>query len=134
MKKILLDTNAYSHLLRGDQTVFHTLSQSETIYFSIFVMAELLTGFKQGNKEISNKDLLFRFISKPTVRVLDATIETAQIFSQIKTALSEAGTPIPIHDIWIASHAMEIGAVLVTYDDHFKKIYGLRLWDNIGQP
>ncbi len=54
--------------------------------------------------------------------------ETADIFGMLKSALKKAGTPIPINDIWIASHAFETGALLVTYDRHFDKIQGLRLW------
>ena len=32
---------------------------------------------------------------------------------------------------WIASHAIEIGAQVVTYDKHFKKVQGLLLWDKL---
>ena len=49
----------------------------------------------------------------------------------VKTSLKQAGTPIPINDVWIASHALEIGAVVVTYDKHFAMVPGLRLWCNI---
>jgi tRNA(fMet)-specific endonuclease VapC len=33
-------------------------------------------------------------------------------------------------DIWIAAHTMETGSTLITFDVHFKKIDGLRIWDN----
>jgi tRNA(fMet)-specific endonuclease VapC len=44
----------------------------------------------------------------------------------------KSGTPIPINDIWIAAHSLETGSILVTYDDRFALIPGLRLWDEIG--
>jgi len=46
----------------------------------------------------------------------------------LKDNLRKLGTPIPINDVWIAAHALETGSVLVTYDDHFSRIPGLRLW------
>ena len=131
MKKIILDTNAYSSYLRGDHNVLEALSKADIVYLSIFVLAELYYGFKGGTKEKTNKGLLEKFIQKPTVTILNATSETSEIFAEIKHSLKKTGSPIPINDVWIASHSIETGSVLVTYDTHFKKIPGLRLWDQI---
>ncbi|RKX61692.1 MAG: twitching motility protein PilT, partial [Thermodesulfobacteriota bacterium] len=65
------------------------------------------------------------------VTILNASNETAEVFGMVKTSLRQAGTPIPINDAWIASHALEVGAVVVTYDKHFAMVPGLRLWCNI---
>lgn len=129
MKKILLDTNAYSHLMRGDEQVFSMISSSEVIYMSVFIIGELYSGFKGGTKEHQNKDLLHKFLDKPSVQILEATMETAAVFAQVKYGLKKAGNFIPIHDVWIASQVIETGSVLVTYDLHFLKVPGLRLWD-----
>jgi len=66
------------------------------------------------------------------VTVLEATIETTDVFRLIMASLKNSGNPIPINDVWIAAHAVETGSILVTYDDHFAVIPGLRLWDEIG--
>ena len=132
MKKILLDTDAYSSLLSGDSNVLDILSKANIVYMSIFVIAELYTGFKGGRKEKENKTLLQTFLDKPTVNIMEASLSTSEIFSEIKHALKASGKPLPINDIWIASHARETGAVLVTYDKHYKSIPGLRLWDHIS--
>ncbi len=128
MRKILLDTNAISSLLRGDDKVLEKIIEADIVYISIFVLAELYTGFKGGNKEKENNLLIKNFISKSTVKVLSGTIETAEIFSEIKNQLELNGTPIPINDIWIAAHSIETGSVLITYDKHFNHIPGLRKW------
>jgi tRNA(fMet)-specific endonuclease VapC len=128
MKKLLLDTNAYSRLLCGDQDVLEALGRATTVYMSIFVMGELYTGFKGGNRESENRSQLQEFLRRPTVRILVATEETAEIFGTIKHQLSKAGSPVPINDVWIAAHAMESGSHLVTFDTHFEKIAGLLLW------
>jgi tRNA(fMet)-specific endonuclease VapC len=131
MKKIILDTNAYSAFLNGEEKILNILSGADTVYMSIIVIGELLAGFKGGSKEAKNRDILHKFFDKPTVLILDATMETSEIFALIKTTLKKSGTPIPINDVWIAAHAMETGSVLITYDGHFKNIPGLRLWDEL---
>ena len=32
-------------------------------------------------------------------------------------------------DVWVAAHGIETGSTVITYDRHFKKISGLRLWN-----
>jgi tRNA(fMet)-specific endonuclease VapC len=129
MKKILLDTNAYTSCLSGDERVLAAMSAAEIVYISVFVMGELFAGFKGGNRESQNKQLLKRFLQKSTVNILDATGDTSEIFGQVKDSLKRAGTPLPINDVWIASHVIETGSILITYDGHFKKIQGIRIWD-----
>lgn len=128
MKRILLDTNAYAGLLAGDTSILDEVAEAEQIHLSVFVLGELLAGFRGGARLAQNRQWLKTFLAKPTVSFLSASTETAEIFGQIKNDLRKAGTPIPINDVWIAAHAMETGSVLVTYDRHFQGIPGLRLW------
>ena len=37
MKKVLLDTNAYTTLLRGDEAVLEALGRAETVFISVDV-------------------------------------------------------------------------------------------------
>jgi tRNA(fMet)-specific endonuclease VapC len=128
VRKILLDTNAYIHLLAGDQAVLDVLSEADTVLMSIFVLAKLCAGFKGGNRESVNRSLLRDFLRASTVRILSATEDIAEIFAKLKQSLKVAGTPVPINDLWIASHAVENGAQVVTYDAHFRSIPGVLLW------
>jgi tRNA(fMet)-specific endonuclease VapC len=127
MKKIILDTNAYSAFMNGDEAVLSALGAAEVVYLSVFVLGELLTGFAGGKKEQENRRLLEQFKSRSTVKILNASEDTSEIFAAIKHTLAKAGTPIPINDIWIASHAIETGSLLVTNDGHFKMVAGLRI-------
>ena len=131
MKNIVIDTNAYTRLLAGEEDVLDVIGTAEIVYISIFVLGELYAGFAGGTKKRGNKDALNRFLLKPTVKILNATSETAKIFGMVKQNLKKAGTPLPINDVWIAAHALETGSTLITYDSHFKKIAGLRRWDEI---
>lgn len=50
---------------------------------------------------------------------LPVTLVTADRFGRVAAALRRRGRPIPTNDVWIAAHAMESGADLVSLDRHF---------------
>jgi tRNA(fMet)-specific endonuclease VapC len=129
MNKILLDTNCYVAYLAGDREVLQMLTEAKTTFMSIFVLGELYAGFIGGTRERENRNILSIFLKKPSVTILNASSETAELFGTVKGSLKQAGRPIPINDVWIAAHSLEYGAVLVTRDKHFFNIPGLRLWD-----
>ena len=131
MTKILLDTNAYSSFLSGDKCVFDYIVEAEVIYISTIVIGELFAGFHGGGKLSQNREELKSFLNKDGVEVIDVTIETAEIFGEIKAGLSKKEKMIPLNDIWIAAHSIETGSKLVTYDKHFKNISGLRIWEEL---
>lgn len=131
MKKILLDTNAYSALLKGDGKVFEVLAKAEMVYMSAVVLGELLAGFRAGSRFGENKHRLEHFLERPQVALLGVGLETADVYGLVKHQLKQDGRPIPLNDVWIAAHVLEMGAVLVTYDKHFQYVAGLRLWDEI---
>ena len=129
MNRVLLDTNAYSQYLRGDEAVLDAISSARQVYMSAFVMGELYAGFKGG---VQNSRKLFipqAFLNKPSIEIINATIETAEIFAHIKDQLKRSGHPIPINDVWIAAHTFETATELITYDHHFKYIEGIRMWN-----
>jgi tRNA(fMet)-specific endonuclease VapC len=123
--KRLLDTSAYSELKRGNQAVAGLVRDSEHLYFSSIVAGELLYGFRCGGRYEQNWRELQQFIARPFVTLLDVTLTTADRFGRVARALRNKGTPLPSHDIWIAAHAMECGAELVSLDQHFAHIDGL---------
>jgi len=129
MNRILLDTNAYARLLAGDERILAALAGADRVYMSVFVLGELNAGFRAGKKGRENRGILERFLEKPSIAVLEATRETAEFFGIVKDSLRKAGKPIPLNDVWIAAHALEIGSVLVTYDSHFRAVPGLRIWE-----
>jgi tRNA(fMet)-specific endonuclease VapC len=53
------------------------------------------------------------------------TLTTAERFGRIAAALRRRGTPIPTNDIWIAAQAMESGAELLSFDEHFAEVDAL---------
>ena len=129
MRKVLLDTNGYTRFLQGDEDVLDEMSDADTVLMSIVVLGELHAGFAGGRHKKRNTSQLNQFLAKPTVEMVDATHHTAEIFGHIKNLLKQNATPIPINDVWIAAHVVQTGAKLVTFDRHFLKVPGLRVWD-----
>ena len=123
--KRLLDTNAYVALKRGHEGAADLVRASSELAFSTIVLGELLFGFRNGNRLAKNVAELDEFLADVRVDVLAVSTTTADRFGRIASALRKAGKPIPTNDIWIAAHAFESGAELVTFDDHFAAIPGL---------
>lgn len=121
----LLDTNAYVGLKRGDSNVEDLVRSCEHLYFSIIVLGELYFGFHDGSRLRRNVSELEEFLSHPFVSIALLSRTTADRFGRIATQLKRAGTPIPTNDIWIAAQAMELGAELISFDDHFEHVPGL---------
>jgi tRNA(fMet)-specific endonuclease VapC len=65
------------------------------------------------------------FLESPYVSLVPVTLTTADRFGRIAAALRAKGRPLPTNDIWIAAHAMETGAELLSFDEHFGAIDGL---------
>jgi len=129
MKKIVLDTSAYSRLMKGEKQVEQALNIADKVYLPLFVVAELLTGFKSGNREKENRSVLAKFESMETVERYYPTNETIELFSDILLSLKKAGKPIPVHDIWIAAIAIETGSEIITFDSHFDAVEKARVWN-----
>jgi len=125
MRPILLDTNAYSDLRRGDANIVEIVQLSEKLVMSPVVIGELLFGFDNGTKTAQNRQDLQKFLDSSRVTVLPILSETSLYFSQVMLSLKRKGTPIPTNDIWIAAQAFEHGCVVCTRDSHFRLIDGL---------
>jgi len=125
MKGLLIDTNIYTHALKGDPETVSILQQAKEIAICSISIGELLSGFKAGRKEKKNREELAEFIDTPRVRLYGIDEDTAEFYAAILNRLSKKGKPIPTNDIWIASVSFQHGFPLFTKDRHFKNIYGL---------
>lgn len=121
----LLDTNAYTAWKRGHTDVVGIVRRSEKLLLSSIVAGELLFGFRCGSRFERNRRELEDLLRSPYVSFLPVTLVTTDRFSRIAAGLRRKGRPIPTNDLWIAAHAMESGADLVSFDRHFGEIDGL---------
>jgi len=123
--RVLLDTNAYSALMRGHDGVSERVRRAERVLLSAVVAGELMFGFRAGTRFEQNVRGLHAFLDNPYVDFLPVTLSTADRFGRIAAALRRRGRPIPTNDIWIAAHAFESGAELLSFDEHFHAVAGL---------
>ena len=123
--RILLDSNAYSAFMRGSHEVRELIQAAEEVLFSAVVVGEQLYGFRQGAHFEQNLAELRSFLERPYVSFVPVGPVTADRYSRVMTALRAKGRPIPTNDVWIAAHAMETGADLVSDDSHFERVDGI---------
>ena len=116
-----------SHAMRGDTEIIKALQQVAHIGICAISIGELLSGFKAGNKEKTNRRELNQFLDSPRIMLYSINEETAEYYCLILDQLKNDGTPIPTNDIWIAAVAFQQGMPIYTKDQHFTKIKGLLL-------
>ena len=123
--RVLLDSNAYSQFMRGREQVIRIVRDAEEVLLSAVVLGELLYGFRHGSRYERNARVIRTFLDDPYVSLLPIGETTADRYSRIAASLRAKGRPIPTNDIWIAAHAMETGADLVSADHHFEYVDGI---------
>ena len=125
--RLMLDTNRYDDLNRGDLPVVQRVESAAEVWLSFIVIGELRAGFLLGSQQQRNHELLAKFLSKPNVDILLPTAETTEFYAQTWGTLRKLGTLIPTNDIWIAALALEHDLTLDTRDQHFRHVPGLKL-------
>jgi|BarGraNGADG00212_1021973.scaffolds.fasta_scaffold01555_4 tRNA(fMet)-specific endonuclease VapC len=125
IRRLVLDTSAYSHFRAGHQTVLDLLAAADAVLLPATVLGELEAGFEMGRRALENRTTLARFLQEPFVTVLPTTPEVARRYGQTFARLRQAGTPIPTNDIWIAAATLDAGGRLLTFDAHFQQVTGL---------
>lgn len=123
--RLLLDSNTYSLFFRGHAQVGELFRHADEVFLSAVVVGELLAGFRRGSRFEQNLTELRTTLDSPLVTFVPVGSVTADRYSRIVASLRNKGRPIPANDAWIAAHAMETGAYLVSADRHFEHVDGI---------
>lgn len=123
--RVLLDTDAFVALMRGHEVVAARVRAATEVFLPGIVVGELLAAFRGSGNHARYRQDLERFLAEAHVRVPSVTVTTADRFARIVSALGAKGVTLPANDIWVAAHAMETGADLLSFDPHFASIDGL---------
>src|SRR2546423_15203184 len=108
--------------MRGDPQVVQLIDAADWIGVPAVVLGELWVGFLRGRRFSENDRELRAFLANSSVAAVDITPEVSRAYADLVIALREAGTPIPVNDIWVAACAVTAGASVLTYDSHFRQI------------
>jgi tRNA(fMet)-specific endonuclease VapC len=122
VRRLVLDTSAYSRMRAGDGRVLDLIAAAEIVFMPVTVLGELGAGFELGSRQRENRMILAEFLGEPFVAVLPTTPDVARRYGQIFAQLRRAGTPIPVNDIWIAATTIDCGGHLVTFDGDYEQI------------
>ena len=129
----LLDTNILIYLLknRPPQVAerIDALADDDSLAMSFITWAELLLGAEGSRRREATLVQLHALARQ--VEVLDPEGPAiCRHYAEQATALKRQGTPIGANDLWIACHALALGATLVSHNvREFQRIEGLQLAD-----
>jgi len=129
----VLDTNAFSALMKGSPAVVERLAATEPAQIAVPqpVLAEIAYGIERLSHSKRRTALDGRFdllcVELPRAEWTDAV---SRMYGRIKAMLERRGTRIEDFDAAIAAHALALDATLVTADlDHMVRVPGLRVED-----
>ena len=128
--RYLLDTNTASYVIRGNFPRVRERSlrvPAGEIAISVVTEAELRFGAARLPEVARIRVLVREFLA--AVPALPWTSEAAIHYAHLRLAAERSGTPLGTLDLMIASHALALGAILVTHDRGFKRLTDLELED-----
>lgn len=122
--RYLLDTNIVIALFSEEASVQMHIAEAEEIFIPSTVIGELFFGAFNSTHQDENISRIEEFSRFNAV--LHCGVATGKEYGRIKALLKKKGTPIPENDIWIAAVAFEHNLTMVSRDEHFTVIEGLR--------
>src|ERR1035441_4848304 len=94
---------------------------------SVVTEAELRFGVARRAEATTLKTVVEEFLLR--VEVLPWNSEAAQRYARIRAALEKEGSPMGNLDLMIAAQAVAAETVLVTHDQVFRRVKGLKVED-----
>ena len=87
--RVSLDSDAYSRLVRGDESVGNPVRDADEVLMSAVVVGELLAGFRNGTRFETNYAELQSILAAPGVSLVvigPGTLRKYNVFAQIERA------------------------------------------------
>ena len=125
----MLDTNICGYIIKNKplhiKEKLQEIEKNHTIGLSSIVVSELLYGVKKkGSSQLY--EIVLSFISN--FHIYDFDKNSAFVYGEVRADLETKGTIIGSNDLFIASHAKTLGAILVTNNEkEFQRIDGLQI-------
>ena len=121
---MILDTNGLSALADGDKKLEPVLQEVDELAIPVIVLGEYRYGIRQSRHRTRYERWLAELIAGCRVLVVDE--ETARSYAEVRDDLKRSGRPIPGNDVWIAALARQHALPLLSRDQHFDFVPGLR--------
>jgi tRNA(fMet)-specific endonuclease VapC len=127
---MVIDTNIYSGLKQSTPSTLKLLVAEKRLAVPLPVIAELKFGFVNGTRSALNRATLDDFLAQTFVEVLFPTLQTCDLYAELRLHTKQLGKSLSNNDVWIAALAREDGDTLVTYDKDFsvfQELFGGKL-------
>ena len=128
--RYLLDTNTVSFFIRQASPLLQKrlrATSAASIALSVITEMEIRFGLAR-NPSLKIGPAVEAFLQG--IDVLPLTSDAARHYARVRADLEARGTPIGPLDLLIASHALALGAVLITTDlSELRRVPGLRSED-----
>ncbi|MCX6973246.1 MAG: PIN domain-containing protein [Verrucomicrobia bacterium] len=121
--EVILDTNALSAWLDGDEELKLKISSATTVWLSPIVLGEYRYGIKGSRHKNMYESELAELERDLPILLIDAS--TSESYAEIRCGLQKTGRTIPWHDVWIAAQAKQHGFQVVSWDKHFDNVSGV---------
>lgn len=121
---MILDTNGLSAIADGEVELEPILQKATEVAIPVIVLGEYRYGISQSRDRARYEEWIEKYLSAFRILVVDE--QTAVTYSDIRTELKKAGTPIPSNDVWIAALCRQHSMPLISRDRHFDDVQGLK--------
>jgi predicted nucleic acid-binding protein len=121
---VILDTNGLSALADGDVTLEPLLRKAAAVALPVIVLGEYRYGLQQSRHRARYERWLAEAVG--AYQVLDVDEGTAGHYAEVREELKRKGRPIPANDLWIAALARQHRLPLISRDQHFDYVPGLK--------
>jgi tRNA(fMet)-specific endonuclease VapC len=124
---LILDTNALSAAADSEPSAFEIVARAEHLAVPVIVLGEYRLGIALSRHRAIYENWIREWIV--SVTVLDIDDETAHSYAAIGLELRKKGKPIPTNDLWIAALCHQHSLPVLSRDQHFDVVPGLRRID-----
>lgn len=121
---MILDTNALSAFIDGEPAVGVRLASEAHVAIPVIVLGE----FRYGIAGSRYRDRYERWLRDHLsgFEILGVTEPTTVTYARVRVSLKKLGRPIPANDAWIAALALQHRLPVMSRDEHFDSVPGLR--------
>lgn len=121
---MILDTSALSAFVDGDAGVAARLSAESRVALPVIVLGEFRYGITRSRHRRAYEHWLDEYLSD--FEILPVNERTTLAYAAVRTSLKKTGHPIPANDAWIAALAMQHRLPVLSRDEHFDVVPGVK--------
>jgi len=121
---LILDTNALSAFVDGEPEIGAILGSQHRAAIPVIVLGEFRYGIMDSRHRKAYEEWL-----NANLRHFDflaITAETTVPYAALRATLKRLGRPIPANDAWIAALAVQYRLPILSRDEHFDELSGVR--------